>query len=465
MRGRKNSATQLISVAILGAVLPLGIIPAVGQGLLILLISLSILIFSLILPDGIFNNYPDRLKYLLIRILILGFCITAMVYIRNISALHLSLPYASVTAIEGRIVFDSSFSGSGNHIMTVFIQQNENIFGQNATACGLVTAVGKQKAIITAGLKIRLYGHFSNGNMFLYDSIQVLERSRINDIREFIIPRLEKRILGNEKLSCNVLSTMLILGRGETYQCPVKDLALSCGCIHVLALSGMHLHAVTFPVRFIKNKKIKYMAKGILVGVFLFIAGPRSSLVRSAIFIMLSFLPIRERLVTTAVLQILIFPLSMANSGAVYGYISVFSLVLLAPYLTSFLSYSIGRPIGNSIGSSLAVLCVNAPLQIVLSGYWKPAAIIAGPATSTLAVLSMILGFAQLTFGQKKILNTLNNFVYCLMEKLLSFFSEFPDAYWKGYVLLVLTCILITALSALFHRHLKTSIVHNAKIK
>ncbi len=458
MKGSISSPTCILSLVILTYTVLIGVIPTVGHGLILIPFSLSTIFLSLVMPDGLFICFSDRLRYVFLCAATVLFCLISMIYISHISAVHIIFPVESIKSVSGKVIFDSSFSGSGNHVMTIYIQSTENIFGQNGSACGLITAVGKEKAIITSGIRVKLFGRFTDDNMFVYDSIQVLNRSRINDFREYIIPRLEERT-GNE------LSTMLILGRSDTLHSPIKDLASSCGCMHVLALSGMHLHAVTSPAELIKNKYIKFIFKTALSAVFLFIAGPRASLVRSAIFIMLSFLPVYERLTVTLMIQVLVFPLSLFNIGSVYGYISVFALLLLAPMVSPFLSFIMGKPLGNTVGSSLAVLCANAPLQIMISGTWKPAAIVAGPIASLLATFSMSLGFAEIISDNWGPLVFLNNCVYEAMVKMLTFFSGFRDGGLVEYAVLFSVFLSLILISSVFHRHLKCTIVQNAKIK
>ena len=170
-----------------------------------------------------------------------------------------------------------------------------------------------------------------------------------------------------------------------------------------------------------------------IVSAFLFVAGPRPSLVRASTLICLCFLPERLRLFAAAVLHLAVFPLSFVDVGSVYGYVSVFALMYFSKYMQG----------PRFIVSSVAVLLLNAPLQLVLTGIWYPAAVVAGPVASVLACASMFLGFLICCFGHLPLLVRLNSTVCNLMLKTFETASVIPGASLSGYLILCAVCVLL----------------------
>ena len=77
----------------------------------------------------------------------------------------------SVSSICGCGGYDSSFTKSNNHFMTVYLTEAGTVFGQRVSAKGLVNVLSEEQVVITSGIKIRLYGKFAN-DFFNCDSIQ-----------------------------------------------------------------------------------------------------------------------------------------------------------------------------------------------------------------------------------------------------------------------------------------------------
>ena len=217
--------------------------------------------------------------------------------------LRTALPKEQICILEGTLIQDSSFSSAGNYVVKLKASACSSIHGYKATAGGLVAAVGKPpngNPIISYGVKVRLTGHFSE-NLFIFEKLQVLRRSGINDMREYLIETMERRLFGSraildketEPLDSDLLSAMLLLGRSEDYDFPLKDLAQKCGCSHVLALSGMHLGILAGMCRLLERfgrGRIKLAARFmslLFVGAFVFAAGPRPSLIRAALAFLL----------------------------------------------------------------------------------------------------------------------------------------------------------------------------------
>lgn len=378
----------------------------------------------------------------------------------------LGLPAERVTAIEGRMLYDSSFSGSGRALVRISVQNCRDGCGNWTSAKGIVTAVGNKKAVVTCGLKVRLEGDF-NEELFIYDTLQVTERSKVNDFREFLIERIEKRLFGiSNGVSESpdepaLLSSLLLLGRSEDYNFPLKQAALNCGCAHVLALSGMHLSVLASlcAALFGKRKGAKVLS-GIVIAAFVFIAGPRPSLIRSAIMFFLGKrFTAKQKVVMAFFIQSLLLPFSMLDIGCCYGYVSVFAIIYLWSVVKAPLEMVVGKKLVNSILLSVSVLLLCAPVQLIKEGQWCPVAILVSPLAGLLITISMIIGLFMLSFGRLDFLLWLNRLVYEALAKVFEVFGAFPKAGWLGYVIMV-AIVLALEIGCLVYRT-----KGNAKVK
>ncbi len=372
------------------------------------------------------------------------------VMIRRRYSLNLCFDEASIATLEGRVVYDSSFTEMGNHLMKLSLHSCTAVTGDRGSANGIVTVLGRTQAIISYGVKVRLQGSFSDG-LFIYDSIQVLSRNHLNDLREYLISWLQLRILGTEADSGSMLSCVLLLGRADNCTLAIRDRAISCGCAHVLALSGMHLGILAnMCKRFFGGRRLSSIVSYVVIAAFVFVAGPRPSLVRSALAFSLAFLPSRERMMVVFLLQMLFFPSTMVELGCCYGYMAVFGIVLISPYLEAAMFQFAGR-LSTLVCASLSVLVLCIPVQMASTGHWSPSVLIVSPIAGLLAALSMVLGLLLLAFGRKAFLLTFNSHVFNAMDRLFSAFEDLPQAGWLGYGVLLL-CISLVFLSAFLLR-------------
>ena len=397
-----------------------------------------------------FLTFKGRLRNL--RIVLLFLVITGLIHIHFRSTVNLGLSRETVCEIEGIVVYDSSFSQSGNHLMTVNLKSAKNCYGTVSSASGLVTVVGKEKAIITSFSKVRLKGAFSN-DMFIYDSLEVSDRSLFSRFREEVINAVERRTNCSESEPA-LLSLMLLLGRSEDYSIAVKTLAQGCGCSHVLALSGMHLNIIAGLIKIPHCRKLSRVLSSIAVILFVAIAGPRPSLVRAALMYLLFFLNPFEKTLACLFIQMIFLPLTLVNTGSVYGYLAVFALIYLSPYVSYFLKPFCPFFITSVLSTGLPVLLFTAPLQMITGTYWYPVSILAGPVLGFLAGMSMVCGLALVAFGHLSLIVKINEAVYRAFVLVLEKACLFPKAGLVSYIILVL--VFVFAIAAVENGRLKT---------
>lgn len=341
-----------------------------------------------------------------------------------------------ITGVSGRLWLDSSYSKNGNLVLHLAATETENSFSNTASAGGSITAVYRGNMVLCAGSKVHLTGKFSD-SLFLCDSLEVTDKGPLEYIRSHLILLVTKRLSGFR------LGSTLILGRLET-DSPDQDLielAKNCGCMHVLALSGMHLGIIGNSVyalvkKITKRKKAARFLSVIASSAFVFVAGPRPSLLRAWLYCLLFFTDYRERNACAYFIQLCLLPFSIFTQGAAYGYVSIAAITTLAPLVSARLKNIMPSFAATALGTSLSVIAFNAPLQILLNGKWYPGAIFAGPVASVLVAIQMTLSLVGLAFPHLAVFQKAATVTSSLLEKLLVRFSGLPASDLKGYLLL-----------------------------
>lgn len=341
-----------------------------------------------------------------------------------------------ITGVSGRLWLDSSYSKNGNLVLHMAVTETENSFSNKVSAGGTITAVYRGNMVLCAGSKLHLTGKFSE-DLFLCDSLEVTDKGPLEYIRSHLILIVTKRLSGFR------LGSTLILGRLET-DSPDQDLvelAKNCGCMHVLALSGMHLGIIGNSVyvlvkKITKRKRVARLLSILASSAFVFVAGPRPSLLRAWLYFLLFFTDYRERNACTYFLQLSLLPFSIFTQGAAYGYVSIAAITALAPLVSARLKNIMPSFAATALGTSLSVIAFNAPLQILLNGKWYPGAILAGPVASVLVAIQMTLSLAGLALPRLGAVQKAADITSSLLEKLFVRFSGLPALDWKGYLLL-----------------------------
>ena len=416
--------------------------------LLVLIVFWCILGFS---SGGVFDS-PSR-QYLNLELLLLSLAFFIAMRIRVITTLNPGFNPSQVSRISGRVVYDSSISSGGNHIMRIMLSGCSTLSGDRASAGGLVSVIGKEREVISSGTIVCLDGRFS-GDLFVYDRILVTGRGFLNEIRERLIPFLQKRLLSDGD-EASVLSTLLLFGRSGYAESSVKDLAQSCGCSHILALSGMHLGIITAACRRLFGKGIiGKVTSSVFVFAFVFVAGPRPSLVRAALMFAFGMFALRNRLFYAFIIQMVLFPESMVEPGSCYGYVAVFAIAYLSPFVRAMLFQYVGK-LSGLVSASVSVMLLSAPVQMILTGKWHPAAIVASPIAGLLAAISMMTGLLLLAFGHVPAVVRMNGWTYRALVDVFTFFGEFSSCGWGGYLMFVLLLAMPAVLLFLFRCRVK----------
>lgn len=357
-----------------------------------------------------------------------------------------------VNCISGYVLYDSSYSENNNQVIKVRLTGCENIFNNKASAKGIITVVSKDDFFVSTNTKVKAFGQFSD-NLFIASDLRVVEKKRINVIRERLILFLENRLIGQNPTDSDIILLMLLLGRSEDYKTEIKNLTKECSCIHILALSGMHLGILALVIKkLIRNKKLSKIVSFFVITAFVFIAGPKASLIRSYLMFLFAFLPIKERLAVAFLIQIFVFPFQVTDFGFIYGYLAVFSIVYLRPLIAKMLSEIPYFAFSKVIEISLSTCFLCIPLQFREQTKWSLSALFISSIASFLAQLLMILGLVILVCSRLRFLVAIQRYVYLLFENLFRYFSTFPKIGKTGYLILLLSLVALYLLEHLAYK-------------
>ncbi len=208
------------------------------------------------------------------------------------------------------------------------------------------------------------------------------------------IRRRLKRITDENisSLSAPVMNALLLGIRGDL-PAGIKDTLANTGTVHIIAISGLHLGIFAFIVLiFLKvlrlPKKPRYTITILILWAYCVLTGSNPPVIRSAIMatILLSGLAIRRQpdifnsLLLAALVILFINPGQLFLLSFQLSFISVISLIFLAPKIRSLLSRSPnrGRRIDlllNCFSSSLGAWLGLSPLIFYYFGIISPVAI------------------------------------------------------------------------------------------
>ena len=404
----------------------------------------------IVLIPVLFSNRSSGFKIIIFSVMLSAFltviCLSSLVK----SEQKLCLKTENIMAVCGKVIYDSSYTSTGKTMITMRLLEVEDISGNSTSSEGILTVISNESVLISTGSVVRCEGVFTDNNIFIADLLVVTDKNIVNYIREKIINIFTKRIIGSKEDSFRdyrLLSLMLLTGRAESNDIRIKEMAENCGCLHVLALSGMHLNFICLIIKSIfRKEKISRLVSFPFVFLFVFVAGPRPSLLRALIMFCLSSSDKHLRLVLTYLIQAVIVSYTILNIGSIYGYVCVTALVIYAPYLSALLGCFMPKSVSSVIGASVSVLVFNAPVQIITSGCWYPVSIICGPVVTVFAALSMFGGFSGLVMGINPVSEFMQKQSYHWMKTIFEFSSGFPKAGVRGYVVFLISVFLTVML-------------------
>jgi len=246
------------------------------------------------------------------------FISSSLALVQRQDEVNVPFPMETITYIQGVLCNDGSERSDGKTLIAVHISQAMSFREDIGSASGsLYVLVPSEDHLLLAGQKVGCFGHLVKGedqSLFLADRVDVITDTYYHHLRRITIQRIEQRLhtLGEPEQS---MALALVLGRIPTHS-TIYDQAIIAGCVHVLALSGMHIHILlglcARVLNRITSKRVSASLLVVLSCVYVAIIGPKPSLIRSVILFSISLwvpnFSLSLRLCISLGLQVLVFP-------------------------------------------------------------------------------------------------------------------------------------------------------------
>ncbi len=356
---------------------------------------------------------------------------------------------ARIQSVKGVLTEDSLLSASGKQIVRLRLESCGTWDGAIGSAKGILSALVEVDVSLVSGSRVSLQGELATDDkLFFANTIQVLNISRIRTFRGKLLSLVERRLtLAIDDRESRALALMLLLGRTSDAAFPLKELSLSSGCAHLLALSGMHLQffitvlsALLVPLL---GKRKGRTTSVLLALLYVLLVGPKPSLVRSVGMAIISLF-LKGRMapyysyLTTACLQIALFPSALSSIGSLFSYAAYGGL--LCNSLCSFYRPKILEPFFASV---YAILFTAIPTLAVL-GTWQIGGLLIAPFASALMFALMSSSLLVFLFGSY--FAFLVQVLYRILISLFSFGSQqfgggLDARGFASYLLVVLTLL------------------------
>lgn len=338
---------------------------------------------------------------LLLLIITVFFCTWfQMVFIHRAQDLHLPFPSKAVTRVTGLSRFDSSVSAKGNTTVFVTIESAYDRYGDWGTAKGSVLMILPDHEPVEFGQRIDVEGTFfpiEETLLFAATTAQVIDfehpvkrlyhRLRMKILR-FIVDRITS--LPGDSAS---LASALLVGRVGSYSM-LREYTMRSGCAHVLALSGMHLHAIIAVVSLILKRVMHKRRRACitipLAIVYVAVVGNKPSLIRALIMVVTTSFSKRwsqrEMLSVGMVIHVWTFPLTIDTPGSLLSYGALAALFYVSPVVARYLAIIMPKRIALLCATSLSAALCTAPLSLSLFGAWYGIGMALSPLLAPLAL-------------------------------------------------------------------------------
>lgn len=446
----KVGSVFLFSVVLIGFLFP-SVLPGA-----FVIICISSAAACLLVP--LFSFQPGRRQLLMIPLLLGATLLVLLrtVHIRNSAC----FPFKEslVCSVRGTLCEDSRISSSNNQVMQVRMNQCTASDGTVGSASGVIAAVGGPSLLLNAGTEIEVSGRLIaglDGRFFKATAWQVLNPPRRWDFLRVWISDWAINRLGMNEPSSSV-PIMLIFGRVTPGAAKIREMAQNAGCLHVLALSGLHLEFFMSFSRFaffFSRRRISVRILSLVLSIaFVMVVGPMSSLLRAVIFVSVSLCDSlinigfskMEKLTLTAILQIAIFPDSILGIKVVYSYVATAGVLLVGRYLSAYLVRIMPEKLAGSIGHGAGAVLATGLVSIRLDGVWHPLSILMTPIASKTVFLMMSVGFARLAFPSAYILKLAEKLLYEWLCDIFRFqYSAGGIAFAVFFLIMLTVCLLI----------------------
>lgn len=339
-------------------------------------------------------------KYIyLICLIYFFYLITLNLNIKN--SFSSSFDKKNIVKIEGDVIKDQSKSEKGIYYVKVDCKKGYLIDGSNVSLKGEIPLLIKDNYNLLFNTPIIASVEYVE-EIDLYKAKEIVVLS--NDYKScylykkmiFMMRDNRTYLLNKIKIYLkSPLSRMLILGRCDQDGFIFKRYALSLGCAHLLALSGMHLSIISmFFITLLSKIVSKAKAKKIslfFLSYFLYITGPIPSLIRSFLMYFFSLFKFSNKLkkelilLFSAIVQALFFSYTFKSAGCLFSYSA-----LAAIFIYSSL-FDIKNKFINILLTTVFAILFTYPLSISFGGAWCVYSIILSPLLTLFITFEMVL--------------------------------------------------------------------------
>ncbi|AFG38243.1 ComEC/Rec2-related protein [Spirochaeta africana DSM 8902] len=303
----------------------------------------------------------------------------------------LPFPPDQVALVTGTAAGDSRTASSGAIWFPLQIDAAQTAHGETGTARSTARVLYRTGPAVAAGQRVQVHGRLNEGGWLQASHLQPLGwAGQGARYRAALRTRLQRELRLVSPATAG-LAEALLLGRLDSMEPEVRELFETTGTLHLLALSGMHLGIlVGGPVvllRRLAGQRTALLAGLLLMLMFVWIIGPRSSLLRAGGFFalaacwMLSGRRVHSPTVLAQVFLLLaVFGPSLpAEIGFQLSFAAVAGILLFSPPLLSFMYNRLpaaGRPLYGSLAAGVGASVAGLPVAAMVWGVWYPIGII-----------------------------------------------------------------------------------------
>ena len=270
-----------------------------------------------------------------------------------------------------------------------------------------------------------------------------IERMRLTFLkyRNQLLSRLHSSVAANSSIfplpssfpDAYAVVAAMALGNKSALTQELKDVYSITGASHILALSGLHLGIIyTLLSLFVFRRRWQVLSQMVIIlsiWAFVFLVGMSTSVMRSAVMLSvyaLLSLSHRDRmsvntLAFTAIVMLMISPMSLFDVGFQMSYMAVLSILLFVPLMESvftaeyLISHRVVRWLWGMVAVSLSAQIGTAPLIAYYFGrfscYFLLTNFIVIPAAMLILYLSLVVlivpSLAYILFDIVAVLNSL----------------------------------------------------------
>ncbi|HKL59043.1 MAG TPA: ComEC/Rec2 family competence protein [Sphaerochaeta sp.] len=417
-----------------------------------LVVALALLLvgFAFMSHGYFFHPSKPKLKLTLMQVTSLCFfCYAFFGWAMANNHVEMAFIAERITQVEGILTEDSLLSKGGKQVLRLRLHSCGTQDGAAGSAQGVVSALVKVDETLVSGSRVTMQGELaSDSALFFADTLQVLSISRIRIFRRNLLSLIERRLtLQIDDEESRALALMLLLGRTGDAAFPLKELSLSSGCAHLLALSGMHLQFFIMALSWVLVPLVgKRRGRVFSVGfalLYVLMVGPKPSLVRAMGMAIISLF-LKGKMASyysylaTACLQIMLFPSALSSMGSLFSYAAYGGLLC-----NRLLSFYRPRWMEPLFASLYAILFTAIPTLSVW-GKWQIGALFIAPVASSVMFALMGCSLLVFIFGRGFAFSV--NLLYRLLKALFSFGSDLfggglDSSSYVLYLLVVLTLL------------------------